>query len=439
MGRLDLRSALAWAAGLGLAFVLIYGGINALTALRDGVASFHFDWETRIPFVQAAIAPYWSLDLLFVGAFFIPRDPAALRRLGARVGFAIGVSALGFLLFPLEFAFARPAVDGWSAPLFELLALDRPYNQAPSLHVSLAMIIGALYCRASRGWARAALAGWFVLIALSTVLVYQHHVVDLAAGAAVGLLAFHAFPDGHSCRHGRGQWRLGLRYLGLSLVLAGLAQLARPWGLILLYPALSLLLVGCAYLGGHPGFLAKRGGRIPRRSWLLYAPYLLGTCNSWRWHRRHGPAWQAVTPSILLGRRLHERETRPLLDAGVDQVLDLCPELKAPPSLAGLPGYRHLPLLDLTVPAPEQLAAAVAVLGEQRRRGRVYVHCALGYLRSACVVGAWLVDRGHSVEVVMERLRRLRPALRTDLVEQALRGYADYRRIQPAAPLAAAA
>src|SRR5207244_10331232 len=59
------------------------------------------------------------------------------------------------------------------------------------------------------------------------------------------------------------------------------------------------------------------------------------------------------------------------------QIVDLCGELPA------RPGSRAVPMLDLIVPAPEQLARAAAEIDQARSAGRVLVCCALGYSRSA--------------------------------------------------------
>ena len=41
---------------------------------------------------------------------------------------------------PLQFSFPRPEIVGWPTALFDVLSLDQPYNQFPSLHVSLGVI-----------------------------------------------------------------------------------------------------------------------------------------------------------------------------------------------------------------------------------------------------------------------------------------------------------
>jgi protein-tyrosine phosphatase len=93
-------------------------------------------------------------------------------------------------------------------------------------------------------------------------------------------------------------------------------------------------------------------------------------------------------------------------------VLDLTSEFAVPPSFRVL-AYRNIPILDLTAPTPEQLGEAVAFLHEASADGVVYVHCKIGYSRSAAVVGAYLLDSGqaNSAEEAIAHLREARPSI----------------------------
>lgn len=200
-----LRLASAMVLLLGGLFFSVYLSCNHLTSLRTGVGSFYFAWERHLPVVPWMILPYWSMDLFFVIAIFACRNRAQLWRHSQRVCLAIVLSAAGFLLFPLRFAFPRPQVEGgWGVAYQLLFGLDGPYNQAPSLHISLLMLVSLILipALARQAWPRPlvqlgqmALVLWFVLIGLSTLFTYQHHCIDLIAGAAVGWACFWAVPE----------------------------------------------------------------------------------------------------------------------------------------------------------------------------------------------------------------------------------------------------
>ena len=130
--------SLAWLMLLGPLFFLSYGFSNQLAAAKAVDHSIVFDWERHIPFLPWTIVPYWSIDLLYGLSFLLCRtrlevDRHALRLLTAQI-----ISVACFIAFPLHFAFERPQVDGFFGALFDaLMDFDKPYNQAPSLHISL--------------------------------------------------------------------------------------------------------------------------------------------------------------------------------------------------------------------------------------------------------------------------------------------------------------
>ncbi len=191
-------AAAGWLALLGPLFFVVYGWCNAVSAHRAHVGSFFFAWERQIPFVPWMIVPYVSIDLFFAGSFFLCRDRAQLRVHAARIGLAILISAAAFLLCPLRYGWPRPVVGGWLGVLFAPLnTLDQPYNLCPSLHISLCTILWRVYDRSLRGrkaW-RVACAGWFALIGVATLFIYQHHVIDLLGGYAVVLICGWCFPE----------------------------------------------------------------------------------------------------------------------------------------------------------------------------------------------------------------------------------------------------
>lgn len=167
-------------------FAAAYALANHLTGQRADVGQGVFDFERAIPFVPWTVVPYLSIIVLYACAFFVG-DRAALDRHAARVLINLTLSLVCYALFPLRFTFERPLPDGVYGPLFELLgAVDLPYNRAPSLHISMLLILWLrLMPSIPQRW-RGVLQGWFVLIGASVLTTYQHHLIDIPAGLAVG-------------------------------------------------------------------------------------------------------------------------------------------------------------------------------------------------------------------------------------------------------------
>jgi protein-tyrosine phosphatase len=203
----------------------------------------------------------------------------------------------------------------------------------------------------------------------------------------------------------------------LSAACAALALATWPvvgwFALVFLHAALSFLLLAVAYAGAGPGVLLKRAsGRRPVAAWVLFAPYFLLNAVAfglYRW-RSSQPAFVQVAPNLYFGRRLSAAEAATQPWAGV---LDLAAEFAESRPLRELAGYRSLPVLDATAPSEEQLRSAVAWITAAVATGPVYVHCALGHGRSACVVIAYLLAAGEvdTVAAGVKRLRALRPGV----------------------------
>jgi membrane-associated phospholipid phosphatase len=189
------NKALLASAGLSILFLVVYGGCNWITAHRAGVGTFYFEWERAIPFISFFILPYMSIDLFFVAAPFFCRTDRELSILAKRIAAAIIVAGICFLLLPLRFAFPRPHTEGWLGAIFDWFrGMDAPYNLLPSLHAALMLILADVYLRRTRGLVRVAIIVWFILIALSPLLTYQHHLIDIVGGVVLAGLCFWIFP-----------------------------------------------------------------------------------------------------------------------------------------------------------------------------------------------------------------------------------------------------
>jgi membrane-associated phospholipid phosphatase len=179
---------------------MVYGGCNWISSRRANVGTIYFEWERKIPFVSFFILPYMSIDLFFVVGPFLCRTKRELSILAKRIAVAIIVAGICFLLFPLRFAFPRPHADGWLGALFDWFrGMDAPYNLLPSLHAALMLILLDVYFRHTRGFVRVAIIMWFILIALSPVLTYQHHLIDIVGGFVLAALCFWLFREPDFC------------------------------------------------------------------------------------------------------------------------------------------------------------------------------------------------------------------------------------------------
>jgi hypothetical protein len=407
-----LKHSLAWLALLAPLFFLSYGWANQLAASRGVTESIVFAWERGIPFLPWTILPYWSIDLMYGLSFLACRAPREVNHHGLRLLTAQLISVSCFILFPLRFSGDKPDTTGLFGTLFDTLAgFDLPYNQAPSLHISLLVIIWwALVRRAGPGL-RWIWHGWAVLVAASVLTTWQHHFFDLPTGVLVGLTCLWLWPDsGQSpllIRQGEHptQRTFALIYL-LGAAILTLIVMQGGWALLAIWPAASLALVAVNYgWAGVAGFQKQAGRQSFAVRWLL-APYRLGAwINSRIWSRKQAAPNQIVD-RVWLGRIPTEAE---LSQDGFDAILDLTAEFNTPHSVTE---RYSIPMLDLTVPDAQTLRSAARMLESAHQSGaRILVCCALGYSRSALTVAAWLLLSGRveSVNKAIMTIKARRP------------------------------
>jgi len=405
--------ALVVSAGLSALFLIVYSGCNWITAHRANVGTFYFEWERKIPFEPFFILPYMSIDLFFVGAPFLCRTDRELSVLAKRIGAAIIVAGICFLLFPLRFAFPRPHVDGWLGALFDWFrGMDAPYNLLPSLHAAFTLILCDIYFRHTRGFVRVAIMTWFVLIALSPILTYQHHLVDIVGGFVLAGYCFYLFRERTPALPVIANPRIGSYYAAGAAFLVLLGAMFWPWGVLLIWPAIALGIVSIAYFRAGPIVFHKTEGKLPWSTRFVLAPCLLGQYLSLLYYRRQCRAWDKVTPQVWIGGKLGRRSAKKALRSGVVSVLDLSAEFSEAKRFRKI-NYRNIPVLDLTAPTQAQLVEMSEFIGNHSRNAAVYIHCKIGYSRSASAVTAYLIMSGKAktAEEAFAMIRRVRPSV----------------------------
>ena len=443
-----LKTSLLKLALVGILFYASYTLSNYYAASLAYVPEIAFAWERNIPFWEWTILPYWSLNLMYAAAFFLCQDTREQNRYVARLVSAQIVATTCFMLFPLHFGWPKPPTDGlWGVMFDSLVAFDLPYNQSPSLHIALSIIVGAFY------WTRfpkirLPILLWQSLIALSVLTTYQHHFIDVPTGALLGWLVLWAIPQ-----HGVSPFRRPFGTQGrlktseasfceaktntvsftrtseasfreaktppatrsreikiAMLYLAGAVLSALPsffsgaW-LWMLWVSVSLLVAAFAYLTGNAAVFQKQAdGRLSAAATVLLLPYLAGVRLNMAYWLRGKAKTARVRDDVLIG-------CVSAISDDLPAVLDVCAEYPRPHYRGA---YRVLPLLDMVAPSENDLMQAASLLEALRRQhGKVLTCCALGYGRSAAVVLTWLLVYGGCRDLAQAtaELKQARPQM----------------------------
>lgn len=289
---------------LGLAlsiFYLLYNlttvySVSLYTLYPSQIYNLATPFDSMIPFIPAMIVPYsWSL-ILFVASFFLVRTSTQLSLLTYRLILATIFACLIFYLYPARFSFNRSIPDDWTQFGYQFLQLvDKPFNQLPSLHVSYAMLLGVSLwdvVASKKRWISAAyrllLTGICTLIALSTVLTYQHHLLDMFGGLVLAVAVF--------ILSSRIRNALVIKYLAvgsigfLLIAIAGFCfanmsmiafeSIETLAIIIAAYWLISFMMLACAYQQDKPirdirWFRKCSSGRLTVYTWMKFAPIII--------------------------------------------------------------------------------------------------------------------------------------------------------------------
>ena len=412
MNKPTIPATLLKLAAVAVIFYASYGLTNHFTAQRAPVPEIIYAWEHAIPFLAWTIIPYWSLNFFYALGFFLARTTREQHRYIAQLLAAQAIAVCGFLLFPLQISWPKPDGDGLFFALFRsLAAFDQAYNEAPSLHIILTLIVGRYYWPKLPRALRLPWLLWCLLIGGSVLTTWQHHFIDIPAALAAGGLILWALPwQGVSPLRGRitptPRKRLAAALYLLAAILCALPAL---WGgawLWLLCASLACLLVAAAYarLGAAVWQKQANGQTTLAARLLLWPLHFVAALNRYLW-LRHGRDHDAITPRLALG----SNRAAPQFAA----VVDTCAELATPRPPAH---YRSVPMLDMVAPEAAELRQAAAAIDELLRAQSepVLVCCALGYGRSVAAVITWLVRYGDCADIdsALARVQQARPLAR---------------------------
>lgn len=180
-----------------LSAVLIVGAYQFYFWCQRNVFFEPREWRTtldeRIPYVPAWV---WIYSFLYYPAILyvnvVVESAQQFTRVAASYLVLLALQVLFFTLLPVRTPSHWRSVNGGRTPSERFLALvqrfDGPTNSFPSMHTSVAMLT-ALHLQPQVG---AVAFAFPLLIGVSCLLTKQHYVVDVPAGAALGLVAYSA-------------------------------------------------------------------------------------------------------------------------------------------------------------------------------------------------------------------------------------------------------
>ena len=411
-------------------FIAVYYLAGWYACGSDSVSSFIFPFEKYIPFLPWMVVPYMSSGLLFAAVFFTAKRKDELVLLFKRMIFITVVSGICFILFPLRYSFQRPPV---SSPVLNfffgfLNTWDNSFNQAPSLHISYACLFWSVLSDKLHGYRKIFAGIWIFLMGISTLTVYQHHLIDIITSLMLVCITFFLFP-GPAPRNSR----IAMIYffIAVSVILLILLFYPQiPVLFLLVWPAVTLAGVGRAYLHTDSGFLKRSDGTIGFISGILYFPYIAvyGAVRHFLC-RKTTLMVTGIYPGVFIGPM---PDCRIVQEMKVDRswkIIDLTAELEECKILRTGADYFSFPMLDIATVKEEDMDRLLDLITRiyvaLKPEEKIYIHCMMGHSRSV-FAGAMFIK--HQLKTDMpEAFACIKSGPRYDILK--LKNTDEYRNV----------
>jgi membrane-associated phospholipid phosphatase len=170
-------------------FFSVYGGTSLLAGLRRIRPDFHFAWELRLPFLPWLSVVYLTVPLLLLLTPFILRTWRSFTPFFLALTAETLVAGVVYLIVPMAQAYPPRVASGLGGAIFHLAdRMNLQYNEFPSLHIAFAVTAAIVFGRRCGPLGRIVFTLWTAGVAVSTLFLHEHHTLDLASGAVLGLL-----------------------------------------------------------------------------------------------------------------------------------------------------------------------------------------------------------------------------------------------------------
>jgi hypothetical protein len=171
-------------------FSSVYGSTSLLTGLRGARPAPYFHFELYVPFIPSMSTVYLTVPLVLLLTPFVLRTWRDITPFFLTLTAETLVAGLCFLLLPFAQAYPPRLASGFWGGLFHFAdVLNLEYNEVPSIHVAFAVTAALVFGRRCGLIGRLLFGVWAIGVTLSTLLIHEHHLLDVGSGILLAGLA----------------------------------------------------------------------------------------------------------------------------------------------------------------------------------------------------------------------------------------------------------
>lgn len=173
----------------GIMTILYWIALNL--SLERHYLNFHFGLESMIPVIPIFSIVYISVYALYFMPFLFANDEKILDHIIKSYYIVLAISMFIFIAIPV----INPLYNqgGSSFFLFNFIKdIDKPYNNFPSLHISLSFLALFFLKRVFDAKTMIKMYLWFGFVAISVLVIKQHSIMDVLGGMFLGFWSYYA-------------------------------------------------------------------------------------------------------------------------------------------------------------------------------------------------------------------------------------------------------
>lgn len=184
----NLKLSLPIAASFFKFFFSVYGTTSLIAATRQARQGLHFDFELQFPFVPSLALLYLTVPLLLAATPLMLRSWREIAPFFLTLTAQTAIAGLCFLVFPVKQGYPVREADGFWGGLFHLTdKINLDYNEVPSLNVAFAITAAVVLSRRCGWLGKGLFALWAGGVMVASLLLHEHHLLDVTTGALLGL------------------------------------------------------------------------------------------------------------------------------------------------------------------------------------------------------------------------------------------------------------
>lgn len=185
------KTSILWGALIGIVFFTGYPLTNYLGSYRQHTWGLYLPQELSIPFIPPFIWLYLALyPLLILPLFLLNSDD--IKKLAKQLIVSTLLAYMIFMILPCHLGFERtlPTQSNYRVLFLFLFNIDYPHNLVPSLHVMYSSLI--IFTLNKRVTFVLQLLLYCLLLGIicSTMLIHQHHLLDIISGLVLSLTIY---------------------------------------------------------------------------------------------------------------------------------------------------------------------------------------------------------------------------------------------------------